>query len=563
MSPETLLQKFDVMAEAPNGVQKLRELILQLAVRGKLVPQDPNDEPASVLLEQIPAEKQRLYKGKAKQPDGLAPVSQDVAPFEVPDRWTWVRIGEAMDLINGRAFKPTEWSTTGIPIVRIQNLNNADAPFNYCNFEIPDKFYIDTEDLLLSWSGTPGTSFGAFVWRRGRAVLNQHIFRCDLYGNAYTNDFARLAINGRLEEMIAQAHGGVGLQHVTKEKLEKLAIVLPPLPEQRRIVAKVDELMALSDELEAWQQRRAQARAHLNRSALHHLTAVNDDAGLAEHWHRLHENFDLLYDTPEMVAELRQAVLQLAVRGKLVPQDPCDEPASVLLERIAREKQHLHRQGQIHNLKSLPPLSRDELTFEVPDGWEWVRLGSFGEFLGGGTPSKSDSTLWDGSIPWVTPKDMKLSQIRTTTDYVAEAALTRSAVRLIRAGAILIVVRGMILARTFPVAVAAQEVTVNQDMKGIVLHEQRTEKYLLLALKALEPIVLKRVERSTHGTCRLESSAIQKLCIPLPPLPEQRRIVAKVDELMALCDDLEARLTSAREKASHLAASVVHHAVAA
>ena len=335
MSPETLIQQFDVIAEAPNGVQTLRELILQLAVRGKLVPQDPSDEPASVLLEQIAAEKQ----GKAKQPDDLAPVSQDVAPFEVPDRWAWVRIGEAMDLINGRAFKPTEWSTTGIPIVRIQNLNNADAPFNYCNFEIPDKFYIDNEDLLLSWSGTPGTSFGAFVWRRGRAVLNQHIFRCDLYGNAYTNDFARLAINGRLKEMIAQAHGGVGLQHVTKEKLEKLAIVLPPLAEQRRIMAKADELMALCDDLEARQQRRAEARARLNHSALHHLTAVTDNAGLAEHWQRLRENFDLLYDTPETVAGLRQAVLQLAVCGKLVPQDPSDEPASVLLERIAAERE--------------------------------------------------------------------------------------------------------------------------------------------------------------------------------------------------------------------------------
>lgn len=264
MTPESLFEQFDVIAETPNGVHHLRELVLQLAVRGKLVLQDRRDEPVSVLLERIATE--------AGRP--LSPIAPEDAPHDTPDEWRWVRIGDAMNLVNGRAFKPAEWSGGGTPIVRIQNLNNSAAPFNYCAFDVPEKFYIEDEDLLLSWSGTPGTSFGAFVWRRGRAVLNQHIFRCDIRADAFFNDFARIAINARLDEMIAQAHGGVGLQHVTKGKLDRLAIVLPPLAEQRRIVAKVNELIALCDNLESRLTRASDKAAHLAASFVHHLGAA-------------------------------------------------------------------------------------------------------------------------------------------------------------------------------------------------------------------------------------------------------------------------------------------------
>ena len=153
-----------------------------------------------------------------------------------------------------------------------------------------------------------------------------------------------------------------------------LLIPLPPLPEQRRIVEKVDQLMALCDELEERQRRRVQKRDRLNRAALNHLTTAADDGELTHGWERLRENFELLYDAPETVTELRQAVLQLAVRGKLVPQDPSDEPASVLLERIEAEKKRLYAEGKIAKPKKLPPIQPEEAPFGVPEGWEWVRL---------------------------------------------------------------------------------------------------------------------------------------------------------------------------------------------
>ena len=217
------------------------------------------------------------------------------------------------------------------------------------------------------------------------------------------NDFARIAVNARLDEMIGQAHGGVGLRHITKGKLEKLPIVLPPFPEQRRIVTKVDQLMALCDELEERQRRRVQKRDRLNRAALHHLTTAADDGELTLGWARIRENFELLYDGPETVAELRQAVLQLVVRGKLVPQDSSDEPASALLERIEAEKERLYAEGKISKPKKLPPVKTEEVRFGLPDGWRWVRLGEIAIKITDG--AHRTPTYVPSGVPFVSVKD--------------------------------------------------------------------------------------------------------------------------------------------------------------
>ncbi|WP_370598773.1 restriction endonuclease subunit S [Plesiomonas shigelloides] len=156
-----------------------------------------------------------------------------------------VEIGKLCKLQNGKAFKPTEWSDKGLPIVRIQNLNNEEKPFNYCDFDVDKKFHIDSGDLLFSWSGTPGTSFGAFFWHRGPAILNQHIFNVLIDESLVRKDYFRLAMNAKLDEIIAQAHGGVGLQHITKGKLEAVKIPLPPLETQKQIaevLEKADQL---------------------------------------------------------------------------------------------------------------------------------------------------------------------------------------------------------------------------------------------------------------------------------------------------------------------------------
>jgi type I restriction enzyme S subunit len=234
------------------------------------------------------------------------------------------------------------------------------------------------------------------------------------------------------------------------------------------------------------------------------------------------EKFELFAGAPGAVAKMRELVLQLAVQGKLVSPDRTDEPIERTFPRFVGSDVR-------HNGDTFP------------SHWFPVPLGSMGEWRGGGTPSKSRSQFWEGPIPWVSPKDMKSLLISDAQDHISEAAIESCSVRRIPPGSLLMVVRGMILSRAFPVAVASREVTINQDMKSLQPYEQEITEFLLLVLRALEPAVLARIERSTHGTCKLNTEVLHALTIPLPPLSEQKRIVAKVDELMALCDRLEAQ----------------------
>lgn len=226
----------------------------------------------------------------------------------IPDRWILLPAGDLVDLINGRAFKPSDWTASGLPIVRIQNLNNPKAPYNHYQGEVSDGHRIKNGDMLLSWSGTPGTSFGAFIWGGGEAVLNQHIFKVIIFSRYLDKDFLRIAINARLDALIASARGGVGLKHVTKGQVEALQIPCPPLEEQKRIVAKVDELMGICDKLEAQHHERKRLFPALSRACTIGLSDSPTPASL----NRLFDDFGKL-----IAADLRELVLTLAIQGGL------------------------------------------------------------------------------------------------------------------------------------------------------------------------------------------------------------------------------------------------------
>jgi type I restriction enzyme, S subunit len=233
---------------------------------------------------------------------------------------------------------------------------------------------------------------------------------------------------------------------------------------------------------------------------------------------RLLASFGRVVDSPAAIQQLRAFVLALAVRGRLTPQQDVDGPAP----RFDKS-----------------PTPASEAPFEIPITWQWARLHTLGRFKGGGTPSKTQEEFWSGAIPWVSPKDMKVDYLADAQMHISQSAISGSAASLIESGSVLFVVRGMILAHSFPVALARVELTINQDMKALVLHDAQMAEYLLRALKALKPQVLKRVRRSTHGTCRIDGPGYRDLLVPIPPVPEQRRIVARVDELMTLCDRLD------------------------
>ena len=241
----------------------------------------------------------------------------------LPEGWTPARVGEIVDLVNGFAFKPSHWKGRGLPIIRIQNLNNANAPFNHCPDSMPDKYLVATGDLLFAWSGTPGTSFGAHVWKRAKGLLNQHIFRVDFNENLLDKHFLRLAINHNLDDYIAQAHGGVGLAHITKRKFENSFLSLPPLTEQSRIVFKVEQCLAHVNT----------ARDHLRRAPAilkrfrQTVLAAACSGRLTEEWREAQsslESVESLYERAQMLrAERYEKEVSSAVSGgKRKPGDP-------------------------------------------------------------------------------------------------------------------------------------------------------------------------------------------------------------------------------------------------
>ena len=298
----------------------------------------------------------------------------------------------------------------------------------------------------------------------------------------------------------------------------------------------------LCDRLDEARKKREATRNRLAEVSLARLNAPDPDpTTFQNHATFALENLTPLTTRPDQIKALRQTILNLAVRGKLVEQDPNDEPA-------------VNFDGEIPT-EIIPPC-------DIPKNWNWARLCALGAIVGGGTPSKARDDYWGGGILWVSPKDMKIDYVSETQMSITEAAIAGSAANIVPARSVLFVVRGMILAHSFPIAVTRVPVAINQDMKAVVLQNADMADYVLRMLKGMKPEMLRRVRRSSHGTCRIEGSDYKNFLVPLPPLAEQHRIVAKVDELMALCDRLEESLATGDYARRRLLETVLHDALA-
>lgn len=379
---QLLLKHFDLLAQAPDGVKRLRELILTLAVQGKLVPQDPSDEPASVLLERIRAEKDRLVaEGKIKRDKPLPPITEEEKPFELPKGWAFCRLGDLLLSIRsgGTPSKqnPSYWDGD-IPWASVKDLGFGD-PIASTQDKITREGLEAGSELAPAGSVLICTRMG--LGKIGEALIdtaiNQDLKAVTLGRGVdkqyFINYFKTLSVVG----------SGMTVAGIRQEELLGFLVPLPTESEQPRIVARVEELMRLCDALEAKGQLDATQHAQLLQTLLGTLTDSDSPEELAENWQRVAAHFDLLLDRPEAVDTLEQTILQLAVRGLLVPQDPNDEPASVLLERIRAEKDRLVAEGEIKRDKPLPPITDEEKPFELLEGWEWVRVGDIVEMLNG------------------------------------------------------------------------------------------------------------------------------------------------------------------------------------
>lgn len=258
--------------------------------------------------------------------------------------------------------------------------------------------------------------------------------------------------------------------------------------------------------------------------------------------------------------QLRQSILQEAVQGKLTQQNPTDEPASKLLERIKAEKQQLIATGKLKNEKPLPPITAAEIPFELPKGWEWCRLKELGYVTGGGTPSTNKTEYWNGDIPWITPKDMKADYLNNSEDKVTSEGVNNSSAKLIPANSVLIVGRSGILKRTLPVCINTVECTVNQDLKVIVPYLSDMARYIQLMLQGHEEFILKNLVKYGMTVHSLMYQEFELQILPLPPLPEQQRIVAKVQQLMQMVNQLELQVQESQTQAQQLLQAVLKEA---
>ncbi|EEW2210523.1 restriction endonuclease subunit S, partial [Escherichia coli] len=446
------------------GIKKLRELILELAVRGKLVPQDPNDEPASELLKRIAAEKAELVKqGKIKKQKPLPEISEEEKPFELPEGWEWVRLGDFTNIIRGITFPGNEKSQFQAPgkiaCLRTANVQEQidwdDLIYISDSFVKRDDQYLQEHDIVMSMANSrelvgkvalaslPDNSkftFGGFLSVLRPLVVNEiylmALLRCETYKS----------------QLIESASQTTNIANISLAKLNPLPVCIPPAKEQIHIVKKMNELMSLCDQLEQQSLTSLDAHQQLVETLLGTLTDSQNAEELAENWARISEYFDTLFTTEASVDALKQTILQLAVMGKLVPQDPNDEPASELLKRIAQEKAQLVKEGKIKKQKPLPPISDEEKPFELPEGWEWCKFGLTSEFINGdrGSNYPNKNEYVSQGIPWINTGHIEKNGTLTVTEmnFITEGKFNELRSGKIQKGDLVYCLRGATFGKT-------------------------------------------------------------------------------------------------------------------
>ena len=523
----------------------LREKVLDLAIRGKLVPQDPDDEPASVLLERIRQQKQQMVKdGKLKAKDvkndtiifvgednlhyekfadGSVKCIEGEIPFELPDGWAWSKIGPLCEYItSGSRGWAQYYSDTGSLFLRMGNLSRDSFELRMDNLQrvdLPDKAEgvrtrVAENDLLFSITAEIGM-LGRIPADFEEAYINQHVGLIRFLKEAQSKYFPYILMSDFCRDQYYTTQ--IGMKNSFRlDNIQNILIPVPPLAEQIRIAEKLCSI---------WTQ-------------IQQIDTESTTAG-------------------GIISLAKAKILDLAIRGQLVPQNPTDEPASVLLERIRAEKEELIRQGKIKRDKKESVIFRgednsyyekigtevrgidSELPFELPDSWTFVRLKHIGEIVGGGTPKTNISKYWDGNIPWLTPADFSGYEDM----YVSAGARTITEIGLKSSSAQMLPANSVLYSSRAPIgyiAIAANPVSTNQGFKSVVPYDFAMSPYLYYCLKARRDDIVQRATGTTFK--EISGSEMAETIIPLPPINEQRRIFKKATQLLEVIVAIEKSL---------------------
>jgi type I restriction enzyme S subunit len=518
--------------------QQLKNSILHLAVQGKLVPQDPSDEPASVLLERIREEKQRLIKeGKIKKDknesvifcapkdgsddadnlpyafhermsDGTVRDITDKLPFDVPESWEWCRLSNIVLVRSSKRVYQNEQTSSGVPFLRVSDLVNRimyDNPTSELSiskelyYRFRDDGLVPKEgDILVTSRGTLGLCYivktsDEFYFQDG--MISWLDKSC---GNINSDYLTYMFYSELLQQQVKQTSAGTAVQYISLESLKSLILPLPPLAEQHRIVERIEQLLPHIADYDYAEKK---------------LTALNN----------------------QFPDQLKKSILQAAVQGKLVAQDVKDEPASVLLQRIQVEKTQLVKEGKIKKEKPLPPITEDDIPFDLPETWEWVRFAELVSYNLGKTPPRHESESWSNAAhPWVSIADMVSDgMITETKEAVSDyASMNHFRERKSAAGTLLMsfkltVGRVSILGMDSYHNEAIISIYPFADVDGAI------KEYLFKIL----PLISQsgNTKKAIKGNT-LNSKSIDAILVPLPPLDEQCRIVERISELLPIIE---------------------------
>lgn len=538
MTLETFFEKFDLFADAPDAVAKMRELVLQLAVTGKLVAQDDRDEPVSVLLESTKAQREKLVAAKKIKIRPTLPVNSEEQPFDLPSSWAWARLSdvgyELGQKIPDKRFTYIDVggidSDKGRISERVEKLESGDAPSRARKLVARGTvIYSTVRPYLLNI-----------------AIVDQDFDPEPIASTAFGILHPFVGINNRylfywlrsapFTAYVQAGMKGMAYPAINDEKFYGGFIALPPLAEQKRIVSKLGELMVLCDRLEAQQQERETRHAALARASLARFADAPTPANL---------NF-LFHDSYSIdPADLRKSILTLAVQGKLVAQDPNDEPAHECLTRIGLTN----------------TLSADEAEDSLPSSWSRIRFEDIALTAGGVTLGRRLGDRKTVSLPYLRVANVKrgeidlgvVKEVTVSEDEIERYALRESDLLMTEGGDWDKVGRAAIWKGQIPICLHQNHV-FRSRMRSAEVSPVWFERYFN------SPDGRRYFELASKQTTNLASINMRQVrgCpVPFPPLAEQRRIVAKVDELMALVDGLEVKLATARTTAEKLMEAVV------
>lgn len=557
------------------GIKKLRELILELAVRGKLVPQNPNDEPASELLKRIAAEKEELVKqGKIKKQKPLPEISEEEMPFELPSGWDVIRLGDLTTKI-GSGSTPrggqNSYVSSGIPFLRSQNIWNDELKLDdvvFISSEVHSQMegtQVKGNDILLNITGASLGRCTIFPERIGEANVNQHVTIIRLIEQGMVSFLHLAIISPVIQKIIWGRQVGMAIEGLSKKTLELFEIPVPPLPEQLRIVDKINELMSLCDKLEQQSLTSLDAHSQLVETLLATLTDSQNAEELAENWARISQHFNTLFTTEASIDALKQTILQLAVMGKLVPQDPNDEPASELLNRIEQEKSQLVKDGKIKKQKPLPPVSDEEKPFVLPMGWEWCRLGDLALGSEAGWSPQCESHPRNGEDWGV----LKISAV-TWGEFNAEENKALP-VKLEPKQEYEVKGNDFLLSRANTSELVARSVVVPQTVpKHLMLSDKiiRFQFSDLIDVNYINIVNNSTLSREYYGMLAGGTSASMKnvtrnqislLPVALPPYNEQKKVIPVAESILVFVNTLKNLVVKSEDIKKNLTDSIVFH----